>query len=793
MRPIVLLLSMTALTLPLFGLPARPVSDLALGDELPCMVAAVASDGDDFLIVCDIFNDGAWGQIIEDGEPAGPLFFIGRGSGGMDASAVWTGSQYIVSWCAGAGKGTYTVPVSRRGALGEPTKIYDGCRVHLAALGERVLFVGNDGRGGLLDGNGRPASPALELYSSEVRERAVTATRDGFALATFGYSRTAVILLDRDGKPRSEPITVEGPYVSGVPGHSATGRIASDGDNVLVAFLHYEPGKLEDLRTAIVARDGRVVRAAKPILAGNHPQYYQSVVPRTLIWNGSEFLAGLLIAKSQLTSDGHLLRISASGERVGEPAQLPGSFHIVAAGSSARENLIALHFAAPKYVLTPRGSSVPGTARPLGRALSQHKHVAVAATGDLTLAIWGEKHGDKWQVRASRIDRSGRYLDGAGLLLDTVGTVYGVAAEGDGTNWLAAWAAPGGAGIRAKRISPSGAILDAQPMGLGFGSELSIRAGNGKWMVAATLSSLDVIPVRADGTVEQRRKIGQESANMFYAAPAVVFDGARFLVGAIHRKDVGQQGDYEEQHFAMTSVNASGVPADAAPVFIAKANESPLTMATNGTTSLAVFARGGKSIGLLLPSRVEVEIANSRGPAAAAWDGSAFVVALKDSDDTLKIARVTPEGTVSMQAASSFRVEPMTKVALSGDMVGFLSTNETWGPVPQASVAFLGDFSATAVPPPPAAQLAAQVAGDVLRVRWAPATNALGVIIDLRLDDGSYRPIGTAAAAAGTIDLPLDGLSGTAVRLRAWNAIGMSEPSNDAAIASVTRRRPTRK
>jgi hypothetical protein len=423
---------------------------------------------------------------------------------------------------------------------------------------------------------------------------------------------------------------------------------------------------------------------------------------------------------------------------------------------------------------------------------------------DQYLAAWTEKDGAGWLVRASRLDRDGRYLDGAGIVLGTPGPQHSIAVDGDGTNWLVVWG--NGGSMSAARISPSGRLLDAQPIDVGNGNEVSVRWGNGTWMVVATSrESLVAVPVSSDGVAGTQRVLGASDPGQFsetnpsisYTNPAVSFDGNRFLAGAIHhatyRLDTVQPFTIDDMTLRMTRVDANGQSVDGPPSFIAESYSSTLSLASNGTKSMAVFSKWGKVRCVLFPERTETELSDS-GPADVTWDGHDFVVAYKSwTKNGLSIARITPEGVVSQIETNFAADERPTEIVLAGGgnappLLGFVASHNGWNGVAHASAAFVAEVVAAGVPPAPVLRLATAPSRDRVRVQWTPMPDALGISIELRLPDGTYRPIGVAASAAADAEIPLGGLTGNAIRLRAWNSAGTGEASGDVEIKPARQR-----
>ena len=818
----VLLVSLLTVTFafPLLAFQGRPLSDLVVDDRMPCSIAAAASDGHDFLVVCDLYLDGTWGQIISGDGAAGPLFLIGKGFGIGGTSAVWNGSSYVVTWCADSWLGTYATTVSRNGSVGVPAIIYDHCGARLAANGDRVLLVAGQYSpaprqvvGMLLDGDARPTSSPRTLFTGDTTGYDIAATNAGFALGTFGYEKTSLTRIDRDGKPTGAPVIVEGPYAATAPDyHSSSGMVASDGENVLLAFHAYQHEQRSELRTAIVAADSTIQRTPAAVFALTTPFANNSITPTSILWNGSSYVAGMGVIRQYVNLEAAWLRIDRNGERIGD-VEVVAKAYSVSLASNGRDHLIGLTGtpsgaapAAPSYALAPPDALTPRTPfLPAGRAAGPHVKVAVGAMRDQYLAAWTEKHGTVWRVRASRLDRDGRYLDGAGIILGTLGSQHSIAVDGDGTNWLVVWGS--GGSMSAARISPSGRLLDAQPIDLGNGNEVSVRWGNGTWMVVATSrESLVAIPVGSDGVAGTQRVLGASDPGQFtetnpsisYTNPAVSFDGNRFLAGAIHhsmyRADTVQPFTIDNMTLRMTRVDANGQAVDGPPSFIADSYSPTLSLASNGTKSMAVFSKSGKVKCVLFPERTEIELSDS-GPAGVTWDGHDFVVAYRSwNKNGLSIARITPQGVVSQEIETQFAAdERPTEIVLAGGshappLVGFVASHNGWNGVARASAAFVAEVVAAEVPPAPVPRLATAPSRDRVRVQWTPMPAALGISVELRLPDGTYRPIGVAASAAADAEIPLGGLTGNAIRLRAWNSAGTGEASGDVEIKPARQR-----
>jgi uncharacterized cupredoxin-like copper-binding protein len=208
------------------------------------------------------------------------------------------------------------------------------------------------------------------------------------------------------------------------------------------------------------------------------------------------------------------------------------------------------------------------------------------------------------------------------------------------------------------------------------------------------------------------------------------------------------------------------------------------------------------------------EIASGR-PAGLVWTGSEYLAAWT-SDDVLWVGRVSRDGSLvspPVQLPAPSPPSPLAQSALlaSGrsvlalvrgqngitayplDLAGRSAgapVTHAWPEWVSAAGAAAGKFAVIfsngmlmllrgqALPRAPSIVCATRNDDDTVTVRWQPAQNALGIAIELELGDGMFRQIGVAAGGATTARIPLSGLEGDAVRVRAWNAGGLSAPSS---------------
>jgi hypothetical protein len=117
------------------------------------------------------------------------------------------------------------------------------------------------------------------------------------------------------------------------------------------------------------------------------------------------------------------------------------------------------------------------------------------------------------------------------------------------------------------------------------------------------------------------------------------------------------------------------------------------------------------------------------------------------------------------------------------DVLGLLTQHENaYEGASRAELAFAGDvIDARVQQLVPTAPVISKAIGDPTGVTltWQPQDGVLGFEIELRQSDGTERVMGIAAGSASSTHIPYGSMTGTAVRLRAWNAAGLSAPSSE--------------
>jgi len=811
----VLLLLVAISSTSAFGFRGRPVGDLRFEDRSNCDISRMATDGTSALVVCSYARDfgGTYGQIVSAEGVVGPAFLISAEQN--PPLVAWNGASYVVAETRG--DGVYTATISRGGAMSEWRHIIEGkmSAIAIAHNGERTLLVTQKESArevAFLDQNGNLAGTAATVLPLGYPVGAL-ALGNGFAFVAVAEQSTsiAVTRLDAFGSQRGTT-TIDGPFDR----HHFV--VAGTGDRLLLVGTDDPITGAGSVKTAIVDVAGNVVRPFGEILRGAGSHYTIDTI--AVAWTGRDFLATTRAYAD--TFESNAFRIDADGNlavapQILSPVERPTA--IVALPDRA-----VIGFAKRGTSVTDPGSSIAfirdrsvaldGPLMEIGRRIDPHDNYALGAMNGEYLAAWIENHGSTSTVRVSRIDRNGAYLDGAGIVLarTTVRGIYAppfsVAVAADGKNWLVAWA---NGGVRATRLSSDGRVLDAQPLDLGAGDSVGLAWGNNSYAVAvANVVTWSAFTLDSAGSLGPRRTIAQGvagdvrgSGQIAYRNAGVSFDGERFLAVAMEDYtgcDPIMPACGTASYLAAVRLDASATPLDAVQhkwlhitdgLTVAGGNGAHLILTRTIVTQPNSYNVESLVTAMLVdgsaPPVISPRLVVGRGDSpAAAWSGSDFVTTWIDGNRRLQLVRITEAGVVDgPHAMTNDYAELAFHPAVAIDprtpaLVGYLSRHVATDSVARVALAFPVEFdSQEPVPQPPAGVTATRI-GTGVRVRWSPVAHAFGFDVELLLADGSHRRIATASAA-NVVDVPLD-LHGDAVRVRAWNASGISAPSPDAWI-----------
>jgi len=809
----------------------RPVSDLRFDGSVNLGAGFVASDGKDFLFLSSTgSNPYVYLQRVVGGTQVGPSLGIGAGTA---AGIAWTGSEYLISWSAV--EGMWTARASRLGALIEGSKRLVVSRAgSFASNSQSALATGRIDASTLLaqplDLSGLPSGPAVTLSIPLGENVAVGPSASGYAIVTTGWTQTLLRRVRSDGTPMSaSPVSLEGPYGStSTAYHSDHSVVASDGTDTLVLFAGEKYQADTELKTVIIGPDGAVKRAARTAFtipgAGG-----RSLQPAAVVWTGSEYVVALAVSKDPTgnftTVDAGLLRISRSGDVIGdvgyttsgERRKVPiglgwnGSQLLVPWYDATNQGGVGSYCAA-----VPIATMIPSAAAPLGRILNAQSGLTIAAGNGQYLAAWFES-GASTTVRASRIDGSGNFLDGEGIVLATLPpplsryATPGLAVDSDGTNWLVVW---GDGTVRGRRLSRTGSLLDAQPFIITAGTDVAVQWNGSNYAVVAGGGSLNTAAVSAQGVVSSSRTLmpsnfqiqpSGSSWYLSYTSPSLIAVGGETLavyLNVFTTCYIGTPGGCgTESTVVGWRLDSSANPVGAAFTLAQNVWSTP-KLASDGTHHLLAWSAYDAAVGTgsvfgtvfsvegPQPLGTPFRIASKASVRDVAFDGSDFLVGVQDA--TVGVARVASTGAVrgvtTLLPLDDGESAANPTFAVGRGMpalVGYLDLHPAYDGRSRGTLLFATEFepAVAAVPSPPSFGAALRIDQNTVDVRWQPSFGALGTAVELQLEDGAYRTIGVAAGAASSARFSLAGLQGSAIRLRAWNAAGLSEGSKAVPIA----------
>jgi hypothetical protein len=818
----------------------RPVSSLRFEGHLSLGNGFVASDGKDFLFLSSGIgsttsvssNPQVYVQRVVGGTPAGPSLGIGAGTA---AGIVWTGIDYLV---AGSAKtGMWSAHVSRQGTLipGSTRLVNAHTGGLFASNAQSALAVFRIDDATLLvqplDLSGQTSGPAVTLKVPRERDLTVGPSANGYAIVSAGWTGTLLWRVRPDGTPlNAAPITLEGPYLNNAAAyHSGSPVVTTDGTDTLILFAGETYRTGTDLKTAIIGPDGAVKRPARTVFT-DHDDGGYSLQP-SAVWTGSEYAIAIQISEDPSTNftkaDVGLLRINRSGDLVndvtyttsGQAYKRPTGlgwngtqFLLPWSVYTGVEDFGSYCVAVPLAAMTPTAPAV------LGRSLTAQIGLKIAAGNGQYLAVWIDIEAAATTVRASRIDSSGNFLDGEGIALGTtvppVDYFYtpNIAIDSDGTDWLVVWA---DGKVRGRRLSRAGSLPDAQPIPITTGYDVAVRWNGVNYVAVAAGDWLSSAAISPDGVVTSSQTLmtgshevtSSGTVSTSYSSPSLVVVGGETIATY---ESVASFNDYWGGYSSDSTIVGSRLNSAANPVGAAVSlarNVWPTQMlASDGTHLLLVWEaydaalNTGSIFGTVLSPAVLQEKAPFRVASQArfehvAFDGSDFLVSLASMTSPytfpypVGVLRVTPAGAVKETAMlpldTGESAATLTIAASPGmpALIGYVDVHPDYDNRARSALLFSTEFAplALAVPSPPS------VTGvlkdqNTIDVHWQPAVGALGTSVELRLEDGTYRPIGVAGANVASGRFSLAGLQGSAIRLRAWNAAGLSEPSGSVAF-----------
>ncbi|WP_243338178.1 InlB B-repeat-containing protein [Anaeromyxobacter soli] len=572
---------------PIVGAPVGMDAPVPGASGVARRAPAVAFDGTSYLVVWEDERNGvdadvygarvsATGALLD---PHG--IPIATGPGAQRAPAVaFDGEQYLVVW-EDARSGASDVYGARVSKAGE---VLDAGGVPIsAAVGDQILPAVSGGRGGFLVAWSDVQGGTARLHAARATGAGALTLGSEFPLsaaagwqdfAAIGFDGESYLVAWSDGRNGLGPgdtdiysvrvsaagAVLEGSeaLVSAAPGAQHHPAIAIGPSAALIIW--------EDERSGMGASDvygarvGATVLDPDGILVSNSP--FQEYSP-SVGFDGT----GWVVVWSDLGggsgSQVYGARLSAEGALLDRLAFTPGLYgqERTAIAWGAGSGLVVWGDGHTSKGTEISGTLVDGAGRvltPNGTPFTSGANTQVA--GDVAfdgadyLVVWHDnRSGAGWDVYAARVNASGTVLDAAAIPIATgPGDQVAPTVAFDGTNYLLAWEdrAIGGGDIRAARVTPGGALLDADAVKVSSAPGLQVQPAiacdgssclvtwqdqrNGVWDVyGARVSS-------PQATVLDPGGIPISTAPGWQVGPDVAFDGqSYFVVWTDQRSSVG--------------------------------------------------------------------------------------------------------------------------------------------------------------------------------------------------------------------------------------------------------------
>ncbi|HEV8432134.1 MAG TPA: hypothetical protein VGR95_01890 [Thermoanaerobaculia bacterium] len=537
------------------------------------------------------------------------------------SSLVWTGDHYLAVWNDMEKLSLVAAPLSSEGMLtGEVQSLTSFPQdVSPAGLGWNghhalVAFTAPGGMKALmLDANGQLIR-SVAVPSSQASV-AVAAAGDTFAIVWAGQApapavkQTNVYLerFDGNGAPiDAGPVTL----ASNLQLEGVSAAVASNGSQFGVAFMTATDGTLQRLRV------DRLSGAIDRLPPAPFALFNNQLVG--VFWSGDDFVAYATdvnnIDTLRFTSD-TVRMLDVSPIFINTPPQVvqgPGGALAIwndSRPSNSDNHILGAMLDRDATTITQRDLTVSRSAVP-------QTHPVLASSPAGALLVWDLERGDeRADIVATRLDPSGNPLDGTPIAIAVGATFSNPSVVWAGNFYLVVF--PYGPSIAGKRISPTGVVLDKDPIVFGHG-DYAAAASNGATTIVAISegnSVVKVVRLNTDGSVIDTQPVFASRFISRYLAVAT--NGQEFVVAWTEGKS---DGFVLQDDIYAVRLGATGLPIDASPIAVA-------------TTGL-----------------------NETEPAIAS-DGRDFLIAYTD-DANLRMKRLLREGTVvdALAVVAGFRV-----------------------------------------------------------------------------------------------------------------------------------------
>ena len=709
-----------------------------------------------------------------------------------------------------AATGTYRVAfISANGGLQRFGPTIPGNPVTVAFNGNEFLIASYTGQysppaviGQIMTRDGQLVRDNIPL--ADLPNYALTAAGNDFVVVTPSPDGIFIERLAPDGSevlPRTR-------IAPGSPQYLVYVAAASSGDTVAVVWAQQSTvsGNPEIVHVAVVDKNGTTIGETQWQSNGDLPR---------ASWAGSQYL---------VVNGGTMTRIDRTGTNTGAVALPPSFISSAALGDtlyvvSNRQQIVATTFSIAS--LSAKASVT------LSNTLHREVTSSLASDGVGYLAVWSDQTGDAKRIAAARLNAEGTPIDGtqidvsSGVPPDnfTNGTSPNVAFGS--SVYLIVWQR--NYDVLARRIDRFGNILDPQPIVLDTNAAVTDQAiaWNGRaflvlWSKFGTPGAGSAF-IAEDGTVTPAPSFASTAPGQ-----TVAWNGKHFLTVSVQLQTCPFECALEPIAIVLQRFGADGTPIDPSPVSVPWLLAALPRIATSGDQFIlaadALHVENGA-----LPYAVETRVAHTAGKTLTVddpvsrfrwtsatasnveWDGNQYVIAWRYGDPFghYRIGINRLDGTGVTKSASYIDApiidaadRPAIASAAAGtDLFTFSAIPSPGGISRIVSAMSSDERPMPAIPPAPLITSAVGTTRTAF-VTWlsAPA-ELLGFLIensDPFRNTAWLASSASADARSATIGSPLYASLSRYIRMRAFNAAGVSEPTASYPITPPPRNRSAR-
>jgi len=451
----------------------------------------------------------------------------------------------------------------------------------------------------------------------------------------------------------------------------------------------------------------------------------------------------------------------------------------------------------------------------LSNATRRQASPAVASDGFDFRAVWSDQTAETQAVTTARVSRDGSPLDGSGRDLMRVNGFMGAIAVAYGaSNYVVVWHHY--QQLWAQRFTPSGDPVDSAPIllrsGLKAPLQLTVTSDGTRffivWANGGRIFGGFLMP---DGTMTEARQLSPDAVNSteVHTDPDVAWDGVRFLLVwtsyypslfpviplPSNTQAIRLTADGSPMDGAATRITATRTMSAGARAHVASNRAGEFLITTDEENVVTAHRVRGDSSELQIDSAIPIFTWWNSVASDVVWDGRDYVVSWRYGFYAERAWIGTTQVASSGSAFSPLVIETgtpdvLTAPAISSNDLGdtFVVVSEMHGDSARARGYFTNEMSQTPPPPSPPINVSVVKGQYNLAVIWqASSTDESGFVIESRAPHSSAFGF-VLAVPANTRRATIYSSQVDSVRIRAFNAGGVSDPSAAVPVTAPRRR-----